>query len=45
MGDFVLSGGEPASFAFVDALVRLLPGVLGNKDSVKEESFENNRLE
>ena len=39
LGDFVLSGGEPASFVFVDALVRLFPGVLGNKDSVKEESF------
>ena len=39
LGDFVLSGGEPASFVFVDALVRLLPGVLGNKDSIKEESF------
>ena len=45
LGDFVLSGGEPASFVFVDALVRLLPGVLGNKDSVKEESFENHLLE
>ena len=37
--------GEPASFVFVDALVRLLPGVLGNEDSVKEESFENYLLE
>ena len=45
MGDFVLSGGEPASFVFIDALIRLLPGVLGNKDSVKEESFENHLLE
>ena len=45
LGDFVLSGGEPASFVFVDALVRLLPGVLRNKDSVKEESFENDLLE
>ena len=45
LGDFVLSGGEPASFVLVDALVRLLPGVLGNKDSVKEESFENHLLE
>merc|ERR1711916_191593 len=34
LGDFVLSGGEPASFVVVDSLVRLLPGVLGNKDSV-----------
>ena len=40
-----LSGGETASFVFVDALVRLLPGVLGNENSVKEESFENFLLE
>jgi tRNA (guanine37-N1)-methyltransferase len=45
IGDFVLSGGETASFVFVDALLRLLPGVLGNKDSTKEESFENHLLE
>ena len=45
IGDFILSGGETASFVFVDALVRLLPGVLGNKESNKEESFENYLLE
>ena len=45
IGDFVLSGGESASFVFVDALVRLLPGVLGNANSAKDESFENNLLE
>ena len=45
IGDFVLSGGETASLVFVDALVRLLPGVLGNKDSTKEESFEDYLLE
>ena len=45
LGDFVLSGGEPASFVIIDALVRLLPGGLGNKDSIKEESFENHLLE
>ena len=45
IGDFILSGGETASFVFIDALVRLLPGVLGNKDSIKEESFENDLLE
>ncbi len=45
LGDFVLSGGETASFVFVDALIRLLPGVLGNKDSILEESFENDLLE
>ena len=45
IGDFILSGGESASFVFVDALVRLLPGVLGNANSTKDESFENNLLE
>ena len=45
LGDFILSGGETASFVFADALIRLLPGVLGNKDSTKEESFENDLLE
>ena len=33
IGDFILSGGETASFVFIDALVRLLPGVLGNEES------------
>ena len=45
IGDFILSGGESASFVFVDALVRLIPGVLGNANSTKEESFENDLLE
>ncbi|MEK9954455.1 MAG: tRNA (guanosine(37)-N1)-methyltransferase TrmD [Pelagibacteraceae bacterium] len=45
LGDYILSGGETASFVFLDAIIRLLPGVLGNKLSVKEESFENNLLE
>jgi tRNA (guanine37-N1)-methyltransferase len=45
IGDFILSGGESASLVFVDALVRLIPGVLGNADSAKEESFENDLLE
>ena len=45
LGDFILSGGESASFVFVDALVRLLPGVLGNENSTKDESFENDLLE
>jgi tRNA (guanine37-N1)-methyltransferase len=45
IGDFILSGGESASFVFIDALVRLLPGVLGNANSAKDESFENNLLE
>jgi len=45
IGDFILSGGETASFVFVDAILRLLPGVLGNKNSTKDESFENYLLE
>ncbi len=39
LGDFVLSGGEPAAFAIVDSIVRLLPGVLGADDGAHEESF------
>ncbi len=45
LGDFVLSGGETASFVILDAILRLLPGMLGNDKSVKDESFENNLLE
>jgi len=45
LGDFVLSGGEPAAMALIDACVRLLPGVLGNAVSVSEESFEGGLLE
>ena len=45
IGDFVLSGGEVASFVLVDSVLRLLPGVLGNENSTKEESFENDLLE
>ena len=45
IGDFILSGGETASFVLVDSIVRLLPGVLGNDNSVKDESFENDLLE
>ena len=39
IGSFVLTGGEIAAMAVVEAVVRLLPGVLGNADSVEEESF------
>ncbi|MGA8026253.1 MAG: tRNA (guanosine(37)-N1)-methyltransferase TrmD [Bryobacteraceae bacterium] len=39
IGDFVLSGGEPAAIAMIDAVARLLPGVLGNEDSSRNESF------
>ena len=45
LGDYVLSGGETASFVFLDAIIRLLPGVLGNSFSTQEESFENFLLE
>lgn len=38
LGDFVMTGGEVAAMAVVEATVRLLPGVLGNEDSVREES-------
>jgi tRNA (guanine37-N1)-methyltransferase len=45
IGDFVLSGGEICAFVIIDAVIRLLPGVLGNPKSTTEESFENNLLE
>ncbi len=45
LGDFVLSGGEPAALALIDACVRLLPGVLGAEESLAEESFERGLLE
>ena len=45
LGDFVLSGGEPAAIAMIDACVRLLPGVVGAAQSLHEESFEHGLLE
>jgi tRNA (guanine37-N1)-methyltransferase len=45
LGDFVLSGGEPAAIALIDAGVRLLPGVLGAPATLEEESFERGLLE
>jgi len=45
LGDFVLSGGEPAAIALIDACVRLLPGVIGEAESLAEESFEGDLLE
>ncbi len=45
LGDFVLSGGEIAAQAMIDATVRLIPGVLGNLDSTVEESFSDGLLE
>ncbi len=45
LGDFVLSGGEPAALALIDACVRLLPGVMGTEASLDEESFNRGLLE
>jgi len=45
IGDYILSGGEPAALVLLDAVVRLLPGVMGNESSGTEESFENGLLE
>jgi tRNA (guanine37-N1)-methyltransferase len=45
LGDFVLSGGEPAAIALIDACVRLLPGVVGEAETLIEESFAAGLLE
>jgi tRNA (guanine37-N1)-methyltransferase len=45
LGDFVLSGGEPAAIALLDACVRMLPGVIGAAESLAEESFERGVVE
>jgi tRNA (guanine37-N1)-methyltransferase len=45
VGDYILSGGEPAAIVLLDAVVRLLPGVMGNAQSGEEESFEHGLLE
>jgi tRNA (guanine37-N1)-methyltransferase len=45
LGDFVLSGGEPAAIALIDACVRLLPGVVGGALTLAEESFAEGLLE
>ncbi len=45
IGDFVLAGGEVAAAVIIEATVRLLPGVLGNADSIAEESFADGLLE
>ena len=45
IGDYVLSGGEPAAAVLVDAVVRLQPGALGSSESTVEESFSENLLE
>ncbi len=45
IGDYVLTGGEIAAMVVVDSIVRLIPGVLSNEDSPKDDSFTNNLLE
>ena len=45
IGDFILSGGESAVFVVMDAILRLIPGVIGNDSSINEETFENGLLE
>jgi len=45
LGDFIMSGGEPAAIAMIDACVRLLPGIMGSDVSGVEESFEQGLLE
>ena len=45
LGDYILSGGETAAYVILDSILRLVPGVLGNENSYKDESFENGLLE
>ena len=45
IGDYILSGGEIGAFVIIDTIVRLLPGVLGNSNSLAEETFEGHLLE
>ena len=45
IGDYILSGGEIGAFVLIDAIVRLIPGVIGNSKSLPEETFEKNLLE
>ena len=45
IGDYILTGGEQAAMIMLDAIIRLLPGVLGNEESSSEESFEDGLLE
>ena len=45
IGDYVLSGGEPAAITMLDACIRLLDGVMGNENTAGEESFSNGMLE
>jgi tRNA (guanine37-N1)-methyltransferase len=45
IGDYILSGGEPAAIVLLDAVIRLLPGVMGKLESAAEESFSDGLLE
>ena len=45
IGDFILSGGEAAAFVVIDSILRFIPGIIGNLNSSKDESFENGLLE
>lgn len=45
IGDYVLSGGEPAAIVIVDAIVRLIPGAIGKEESLENESFNENLLD
>ena len=45
IGDFILSGGESAAVVVIDTILRLVPGVIGNNNSIQEETFENGLLE
>ena len=45
IGDYILTGGEIASLAILDSVVRLIPDVLGNNESIDVESFDDNLLE
>ena len=45
IGDFVLTGGEPAAMVIIDAVTRLIPGALGDEASAQKESFEDHLLE
>ena len=45
MGDYILAGGEVAAQTVIEAAVRLLPGTLGDKESLKDESFSQDLLE
>ena len=45
IGDYVLSGGEPAALVLIDGIVRLLPGALGDETSAADESFSSGQLE